>query len=108
MILPCTIARTIGRARSTISDEIKRNTGGRGYRPRQAHELSQARRSLANSEPGKLKGNVLSYIDEKIENKWSPEQVAGRLMRDQGISISPESIYRYLRRQRSEKRWPTL
>jgi len=94
------IARAIGRAKSTISDEIKRNTGGRGYRPSQAHELSQARRSLANSEPTKLKGDILNYIDEKIENRWSPEQVAGRLMRDNGISISPESIYRYVDKDR--------
>ena len=94
------IARAIWRASSTVSDEIKRNSGGRGYRPRQAHELSQARRSLANSEPTKLKGNLLSYIEEKIDNRWSPEQVAGRLMRDKGISISPESIYRYVDRDR--------
>jgi len=96
------IARAIGRARSTISDELKRNTGGRGYRPRQAHELSQARRSLANSEPTKLKGNLLSYIDEKIANKWSPEQVSGRLMTDKGISISSESIYRHVDKDRKK------
>jgi IS30 family transposase len=68
----CAIARALGRACSTISAEVKRNTGGRGYRPQQANELAKARRSLANSTPSKLKGDVINYIDEKIKNKWSP------------------------------------
>jgi transposase, IS30 family len=43
------IPRALGRAKSTISAELSRNTGGRGYRPHQARELSLARRSLASS-----------------------------------------------------------
>ena len=44
---PTKIAEIIGVDRSTIYREIKRNTGLRGYRPKQAHEKaldSQARK----------------------------------------------------------------
>ena len=37
------IARRLGRAASSISRELSRNTGGRGYRPKQAHEQAQRR-----------------------------------------------------------------
>jgi IS30 family transposase len=37
------IARVMNRPKSTISREMKRNRGERGYRPKQAREFSQAR-----------------------------------------------------------------
>ncbi|WP_272867471.1 helix-turn-helix domain-containing protein, partial [Thiobacillus denitrificans] len=37
------IARIMNRHPSTISRELRRNRGQRGYRPKQAHEFSQAR-----------------------------------------------------------------
>lgn len=37
------IARVMNRHSSTISRELRRNRGQRGYRPKQAHEFSQAR-----------------------------------------------------------------
>lgn len=39
------IAAEIGVHRSTISRELRRNTGLRGYRPKQAHELALSRRT---------------------------------------------------------------
>ena len=38
------IAQVIGVHKSTVSRELQRNTGGRGYRPKQAHELALQRR----------------------------------------------------------------
>jgi len=94
------IARALGRAKSTISEEVKRNTGERGYRPRQAERLSQARRSLANSGASKLKGDVLTYIETGLKAQWSPEQISGRLMLERGVAISHEAIYQYVLRDR--------
>ncbi|WP_027851517.1 helix-turn-helix domain-containing protein, partial [Marinospirillum insulare] len=37
------IAKTLGVHKSTISRELKRNTGKRGYRPKQAHEFTEER-----------------------------------------------------------------
>ena len=38
------MAHNLGVHKSTISRELKRNQGGRGYRPKQADELAEARR----------------------------------------------------------------
>jgi len=43
------IAETIGVRKSTISRELKRNPGRRGYRPKQAHQYAVARRDKAKT-----------------------------------------------------------
>ena len=45
----------------------------------------------------RLKSDVIrSYVIEKIRERWSPEQVAGRLKKDTGLSISHEAIYQFI------------
>jgi len=41
------IARRLGVHKSTVSREIRRNSGHKGYRPRQAHEKAMTRRYAA-------------------------------------------------------------
>ena len=43
------IAKVIGVHKATVSREIRRNKGKRGYRPKQAHQLAVARRDKAKS-----------------------------------------------------------
>ena len=38
------IAEVMGVHKSTVSRELKRNQGGRGYRPQQAHNLARERK----------------------------------------------------------------
>jgi IS30 family transposase len=89
------IAAALHRSPSTISREIERNRGGDPYKPSFAHEQAQARRwtgSRLEKEPG-LRRAVL----KRLARGWSPEQVAGRLAREQGRRvISYESIYRFI------------
>lgn len=40
------IAKVLKRSESTISRELSRNTGGRGYRPKQAYKKSEERRAI--------------------------------------------------------------
>ncbi len=47
---PTIIAQIVGVDRSTIYRELKRNTGQRGYRPKQAHEKALARRQGKSKE----------------------------------------------------------
>jgi len=90
------IAAALDRPPSTISRELKRNSGNRvGYKPAYAQEQTCARRwkgsKLDRNEP--LRAMVL----DRLEWGWSPEQVAGRTKRDLGRSIiSYESIYRFI------------
>jgi IS30 family transposase len=48
------IAEQVGVDQSSISREIKRNTGERAYRPDQADRLAQERRSAASTRKKKL------------------------------------------------------
>jgi IS30 family transposase len=89
------IARLLERHPSTIWREIGRNTGGNGYRPKQAQELAEVRRRNA-PKAVKFTEKVRQYVDEKLRLQWSPEQIAGRIERDIGETISHERIYQYL------------
>ena len=94
------IAATLGRHRSTIYRELNRNTGQRGYRPLQAQRLSQQRREACRR-PMKLSHPPLErYVKEKLEKKWSPEQIAGRISQDlprqQDCRVCDQTIYNWL------------
>lgn len=95
------IALHLGCSASTVSREIKRNTGGRGYRYQQADEMAQQRRSQASQQPKKMTAALTAHITTKLLKQWSPEQISGRLKRE-GLSISHESIYRFVWRNKRE------
>lgn len=86
------IAFQLNKSRSTISREISRNSGGKGYSPKQAQEKADQRRHFASSTPNKMKDKLLQVIQEKLLLDWSPVQISGWLGRT-GIQISHESIY---------------
>ena len=65
------IADIIGVHKSTISREIRRNSGGRGYRPKQAHDKALQRREE------KVRFGILESTWQRVEQllreDWSPE-----------------------------------
>ena len=80
---------------STISREIRRNQGDKGYRPRQAaHEKAMARRYAA-AKRIKMTPAMIELISYHICQDFSPEQVAGYLARKHGLGISHETIYKH-------------
>ena len=89
------IAANLDRSPSTIAREIKRNRSAASYRPSFAQEQAKARRwsgSRLDREPV-LRRAVL----QRLGAGWSPEQIAGRLARENGRKvISYESIYRFI------------
>src|SRR5579872_2228723 len=90
------IAEIIGRSTSTLSRELRRNKGERGWRPRQAQLKATERltvRGLANVK--RASGVAWSYAKEHLKNdQWSPEQISGRLEHEDMETISHETIYR--------------
>ena len=72
------IAKALGRAQSTLSRELRRNTGQRGYRHKQAHRVAQERHQ-EKPKSVKLTDDIKRRISDEIKEDWSPEQVAGRL-----------------------------
>lgn len=88
------IAEIIGVARSTIYRELQRNTGKRGYRPHQAHEKALARRRTKQNPH--ITKKTWEQVDTYLRMDMSPEQVSGRLKKQDDIAISPEWIYQYI------------
>ncbi|MFS1524428.1 IS30 family transposase [Microbulbifer sp. 2304DJ12-6] len=89
------VARTIDVSQSTISRELARNTGGRGYRHKQAQQKAEQRRKDA-VKPTKMIPAMIALIESKLRLEWSPEQISGWLLEDQEQLISHESIYLYI------------
>lgn len=90
------IAEFLGVHASTISREIKRNSGMKGYRHQQAQRKADARRHAASAGATKMKGNLLIFIEEKLtKEQWSPEQISGYLSA-MHIQISHERIYQHI------------
>ena len=94
------IARNLGRSPSTVSREISRNGGMKGYRAIKADERAwdNARRPKPCylSQNSRLRRIVVS----KLGMDWSPEQIAGWLKRnypdDNTLRVSHETIYKSL------------
>jgi IS30 family transposase len=99
-IKPAEIARILKRHPSTISREIERNTGLRGYRPKQAHEKATQRASASRT---RVRVSVTTWrdVERQLRQEHSPEQISGRLKLE-GIQISPEWIYQYVYRDKAQ------
>ena len=88
------IAKTIGTTQSTVSRELERNTGARGYRHKQAQEKTQQRRAKAVQRT-KMTPVMIKTIESKLRIEWSPEQISGWLLNREEL-ISHESIYLHI------------
>jgi len=87
------IAAMIGVHKSTLSRELSRNRGQRGYRAKQAHQKALSRRKKAVARIGP---ETWAVVEDKLRQDWSPEQISGWLKSRQGITISHEWIYQYV------------
>lgn len=88
------IAQILERHKSTISREVRRNRGLRGYRPKQAQELARQRNQTAHS--ARISTAHWDRVEELLRQDWSPEQISGWLVREEGITVSHEWIYQYV------------
>ena len=75
------IAKALRRSQSTLSREISRNTGQRGYRHKQAERLASERHEN-KPKAVKLTDEIKKIITGYLEQDWSPEQIAGSLKVD--------------------------
>ena len=92
---PTEIAKELEVHKSSISRELSRNMGERGYRPRQANEKAFERRTNATTRK-RISAEIWEVVKEKLRQDWSPEQVSGWLKKRQEIRISHEWIYQYI------------
>ena len=89
------IAKALRRSPSTLSRELNRNTGERGWRPRQAQLKAEERLTVRGEANVKRASDAAwEYAKKHLqEDQWSPEQIAGRLELEGLETISHETIY---------------
>ncbi len=94
------IAAALGRAPSTVSREIHRNTGRQGYRASKADEAAWDRARRAKTCKLVYNRALARIVAKKLTLQWSPQQIAGWLKRvypdDETYQVSHETIYRSL------------
>lgn len=103
------IGKVLGRSKSSISREIKRNVGDDGfYFPSEAMGKYRERRRNCHARRRLDDPRILSFIKDKIFNfQWSPEQIENRLKHEKsGLSISYATIYRGFRSGRFDYSTP--
>lgn len=92
------IAKIIGRHKSTVSRELTRNRGLRGYRPKQANSFAENRRHEKST--SRISSENWGRVELLLREDWSPEQISDWLRREEDIHISHEWIYQYILRDK--------
>lgn len=97
------IARRLGRHHSTISREIKRNGPAFAhwvYWYDVAHPRALERKTRARHQRRRANRALYDYVTQRLRAGWSPECIAGRLVRDfpaqHAMRVSTEAIYRWI------------
>lgn len=94
------IATELGRHRSSLYRELKRNTVAGSYVSGKAQHKAYVRRKYSKYQAMRIIGDVKlrDYIDTHLRLHWSPEQIAGRLAHEAGLKpVSSPTIYKYIR-----------
>jgi transposase, IS30 family len=91
----CQIANHIGVHKATVSRELQRNMGFKGYRSRQAQQKTDARRGMAVKQV-RFTPAVKALVEFYLKQDWSPEQISGYLKLRENIHISHETIYHHV------------
>ncbi|HEA69994.1 MAG TPA: IS30 family transposase [Desulfobacterales bacterium] len=81
--------------KSTVSREIRRNLGKKGYRLNQAHVIAITRHHRADKFV-KMTHQLLAIIGNLIRNDYSPQHISDALKRNHRIRISHETIYQHI------------
>jgi IS30 family transposase len=97
------MAELMNRHRSTIYRELGRNSDRWGYRASRADFLAKRRRRGCHR-PLKLRADLdlRLYVNDRLRQAWSPEQIAGRLRREfrhrPQWHLSAQTIYSWIKR----------
>lgn len=92
------IARRLGRSHSSIIREINKNLPPewRQYTPRLADDRAKKKRKNRGRTERLKNEPTRQYVIDHLKQRWSPEQIAGRMKLDGTGSISPEAIYQFV------------
>lgn len=96
------ISKSIGKNKSTISREIKRNSAHfpeknfSHWTAEAAQQFRNSRMQKANQKRRRKKLVTKLWVIEKLKSGWSPQQIAGRSDREAPEKLSHECIYQMI------------
>lgn len=104
------IANVLNRSVSSISRELRRNFGKehRVYTPRLANERAFLKRACRGRKDRLKTKEIREYVIKHLKEKWSPEQISGRMKKEGIGNISHEAIYQYIYAQIHRDGWGEL
>ena len=88
------IARIIGRDKGTVSREVRRNMGQKGYRHQQAHRKAGERAKRPG--PRRFTEEVRRDVEEKLRKGWTPEIICGRAKLEGRAHVCKETVYKHV------------
>ena len=88
------IARRLDRNVGSISRELARNTGRRGYRPKQAHNKAQTAAKRAG--PRRFTEPVRIDAEARLKEGWTPEIIGQRARHEGRAWVCKDTIYKYV------------
>lgn len=109
------MARRLARAKSTVSEEIKRNSfkskDESYYVSIHAQAVTEKRKLEARKRSPLKDAATYSFVLDKLRGGWSPEQIVGKLKKETGKTIiCTETIYQFIYAKKNQdlKLWEYL
>ena len=103
------IAKEIGVHKSSLVRELKRNCDKHSYSGTNSHQYAMERQ---NDKPRKkvFTNEMNKYLVEKLEKKWSPEQIKGRCDKEGVPMVCHETLYQLIWKDKAAggKLWNNL
>jgi IS30 family transposase len=92
------IAKFLLRSPNTVSREIRKNLVNGEYKAEKANHRSYVRRWRSKRQCLKVSMDrfILRFVEEKLHQKWSPEQISGYLEEELGLKCSAKAIYKFV------------
>jgi len=94
------IAKALKRDPGAISREIANNSVNGAYDPKKANHKACVKRKYSKYQGMKIENNkeLRDYVEKKIKQDWSPEQIAGRIKEiDKDLKrVSYQGIYKFI------------
>jgi IS30 family transposase len=92
------MARELGRSPSSVSREFQRSfpPERKMYTPRMAHERALGKRRCRGRKDRLKNVEIRAYVISHLKQRWSPEQISGRMKKEGVGAISHEAIYQFV------------
>ena len=92
------ISRALGVHRSTVYRELQRGHRRADYQAEHAQQRAQQRRAASAANHPTKPASLWHEVRRLLRQRWSPEQIAGRGIREGAHAVSFQAIYTWLTR----------